>query len=522
MHRDETRDLPCGRGRATPTRWAPPTTARAPTSRSSPRSPSASSCACSPPAARRPGSRSPRSTGSSTTATCPPSSPGQRYGFRVHGPYDPARGLRCNPAKLLVDPYAKALDGPVAWDEAVFGYPFGDPDEPQRHRLRAVRPEVGGGQPVLRLGHRPVAAHPLPRDGDLRGARARAHRQPPRDPRGAARHLRGPRAPGDDRPPPRARRHRGRAHAGARVPQRPPPPAEGPRRTTGATTPSPTWPRTTPTPQGQQAGQPGAGVQGDGARPARRGHRGDPRRGLQPHRRGQPHGPHAVDARHRQRGLLPARRGRRALLHGLHGHRQLAQRPQPAHAPADHGLAAVLGHRDARRRVPVRPRVHARPGVLRRRPAVGVLRPRPAGPGDQPGQADRRAVGRRARAATRSATSRPCGASGTASTATPCATSGAASPARSASSPRASRAAPTSTRTTAAAPTRRSTSSPRTTASRCTTSSATTTSTTRPTARTATTGRATTARGTAGSRAPPTTRRCWRCAIGSSATSSPR
>ncbi len=54
--------------------------------------------------------------------------PGQRYGFRVHGPYDPARGLRCNPSKLLVDPYSKALDGPVAWDEAVFGYPFGDPD----------------------------------------------------------------------------------------------------------------------------------------------------------------------------------------------------------------------------------------------------------------------------------------------------------------------------------------------------------------------------------------------------------
>jgi isoamylase len=56
--------------------------------------------------------------------------PGQRYGFRVHGPYDPARGLRCNPSKLLVDPYSKALDGPVAWDEAVFGYPFGDPDSP--------------------------------------------------------------------------------------------------------------------------------------------------------------------------------------------------------------------------------------------------------------------------------------------------------------------------------------------------------------------------------------------------------
>src|SRR5687768_9295534 len=54
--------------------------------------------------------------------------PGQRYGYRVHGPYDPGRGLRCNPAKLLIDPYAKAVDGPVRWDEAVFGYPFGEPD----------------------------------------------------------------------------------------------------------------------------------------------------------------------------------------------------------------------------------------------------------------------------------------------------------------------------------------------------------------------------------------------------------
>ncbi|MDN5931445.1 MAG: glycogen debranching protein GlgX, partial [Pseudonocardia sp.] len=54
--------------------------------------------------------------------------PGQLYGFRVHGPHDPAQGLRCNPDKLLIDPYAKAVDGPVKWDEAVFGYPFDDPD----------------------------------------------------------------------------------------------------------------------------------------------------------------------------------------------------------------------------------------------------------------------------------------------------------------------------------------------------------------------------------------------------------
>jgi len=55
--------------------------------------------------------------------------PGQKYGFRVHGPYDPARGLRCNPAKLLLDPYAKAVTGGVDWDESLFGYRFGDPGE---------------------------------------------------------------------------------------------------------------------------------------------------------------------------------------------------------------------------------------------------------------------------------------------------------------------------------------------------------------------------------------------------------
>ncbi|MEV4350615.1 glycogen debranching protein GlgX [Actinoplanes sp. NPDC049596] len=53
--------------------------------------------------------------------------PGQRYGYRVHGPYDPANGLRCNPNKLLLDPYAKAIDGDVEWDEALFSYRFGDP-----------------------------------------------------------------------------------------------------------------------------------------------------------------------------------------------------------------------------------------------------------------------------------------------------------------------------------------------------------------------------------------------------------
>jgi isoamylase len=55
--------------------------------------------------------------------------PGQRYGFRVHGPYDPENGPRCNPAKLLIDPYAKAISGSVDWDRSLFAYDLDDPDQ---------------------------------------------------------------------------------------------------------------------------------------------------------------------------------------------------------------------------------------------------------------------------------------------------------------------------------------------------------------------------------------------------------
>ena len=60
--------------------------------------------------------------------------PGQHYGYRVHGRYDPASGQRCNPAKLLIDPYTKAVStaaGPngVEWDESLFGYRFADSEQ---------------------------------------------------------------------------------------------------------------------------------------------------------------------------------------------------------------------------------------------------------------------------------------------------------------------------------------------------------------------------------------------------------
>jgi isoamylase len=55
--------------------------------------------------------------------------PGQLYGYRVHGPYDPENGHRFNPSKLLIDPYTKAIAGTIDWNDSLFGYELGNPDE---------------------------------------------------------------------------------------------------------------------------------------------------------------------------------------------------------------------------------------------------------------------------------------------------------------------------------------------------------------------------------------------------------
>lgn len=54
--------------------------------------------------------------------------PGTVYGYRAHGPYDPAAGHRFNPNKLLLDPYAKQVTGELMWDDALFGYQIGEDD----------------------------------------------------------------------------------------------------------------------------------------------------------------------------------------------------------------------------------------------------------------------------------------------------------------------------------------------------------------------------------------------------------
>ena len=62
-------------------------------------------------------------------AYLPRVSPGQRYGYRVHGPYDPKHGARCDPSKLLMDPYAKALEGAIDWAPRMLLLHFSDPDK---------------------------------------------------------------------------------------------------------------------------------------------------------------------------------------------------------------------------------------------------------------------------------------------------------------------------------------------------------------------------------------------------------
>ena len=84
--------------------------------------------------------------------------PSQRYGFRVDGPYDPSKGLRCNPSKLLIDPYTRQLDGELIWDQALLGYSDAGPDGHERCKLDSAtyvpKSVVTDSQPVA-LTRRP-------------------------------------------------------------------------------------------------------------------------------------------------------------------------------------------------------------------------------------------------------------------------------------------------------------------------------------------------------------------------------
>jgi len=77
----------------------------------------------------------------------PEARPGLLYGYRVHGPYDPKRGLRFNPNKLLLDPYARHIVGPLRWSDALFGYRIGG----TREDLAMDRRDSAGGMPRCRV-----------------------------------------------------------------------------------------------------------------------------------------------------------------------------------------------------------------------------------------------------------------------------------------------------------------------------------------------------------------------------------
>ncbi len=273
------------------------------------------------------------------------------------------------------------------------------------HRQSARRPvagsaqqrerhaEVPGDRSGVLVGQRPQPAHAVARHHHLRDARARLHQAESAGPAATSRHLRGARHDARHRVPEGPGRHGRRADARPLVPQRPAPGGEGPPQLLGLQ-----LDRLLRAASGLllvPAG--GPRVQDDGQVVPLGRHRGDPRRGLQPHRRRQPSRSDAELPRHRQRRVLPAAARRPALLHGLHRLRQHAEHAASTRAANDHGQPALLDHRDARRRLPLRPRRGAGARAARGRPPRRVLRHHSSGPGDLAGEADRRAVGSRRR-----------------------------------------------------------------------------------------------------------------------------
>ena len=242
-----------------------------------------------------------------------PARPAPRSALRLSGPRAVGPG-----ARAVVQP-GQAAARPVRQDHrrihrlgsGLLRLRLRRPRSAQHGRQRPPRVTRRRARPVLRLGQRPPAGDRDARDDHLRGPRQRADLPPPGRSRGAAGHLRRHGPPRRHRTPHRSRHHRHRADAGPPVHPRPPPGRAGAAQLLGLQLGR--LPRAAQRllvlapPAGSDPG-PGAGVQDDGQGPAPSRHRGHPRRRLQPHRRGQPHGPDAVDAGHRQPGLLPGRR----------------------------------------------------------------------------------------------------------------------------------------------------------------------------------------------------------------------
>ena len=250
--------------------------------------------ACSMTTAKRPSCHCPGWTPGSGTASSTASNPASCTGFGSSGPIEPAAGQRCNPAKLLIDPYARAISGEVDFGPSVYGHDIGNPEQPSEldsadamPRSVMVAPLAVGRTGFGRGADRRVdPARPASGGfGHLRGPRQRLHRTAPGHSRRIARYLCRAGAPGGDRPPAPVGHHRGRVAAG-------PPQRSGGisgraradellglqhRRLLRAAR------RLFRSGPGRPAGRPGRRVPGHGAGAACRGHRGHPGCRLQPH-----------------------------------------------------------------------------------------------------------------------------------------------------------------------------------------------------------------------------------------------
>ena len=335
----------------------------------------------------------PETTGHIWHGYLPTVTPGQRYGFRVHGAWDPASGVRCNPAKLLLDPYAKAIEGAVDWDEAVYPYRFGEPDErddrdsaPHVPRSVVINPffDWSEDRSPRRDLHQVVIY-----ETHVRGF-TMTHPEIPEALRGtyaglahpaAIRHLTSLGVNAVELMPVHQFIHD--QHLVDR----------GLRNYWGYNTIGFLAPHN----EYAAAGQAGDQV-GEFKAMVRSLHQAGIEVILDVVYN------HTAEGNHL--GPMLAFKGidnaayyrltqDRRFYMDYTGTGNSINMRHPAGAPADHGQPALLGPRDARRRLPFRPRVDPRPRAPRRRPAVGVLRPHPPGPGREPGQAHRRAVGRR-------------------------------------------------------------------------------------------------------------------------------
>ena len=306
----------------------------------------------------------PEQTGRVWHVYLPELRPGQLYGYRVYGPYEPAQGQRFNPAKLLLDPYAKGIAGDLRWSDELFGYTVdhaeadlscGGRDSAANMPKCMVmddrfdwkderRPGIAWNKMVIYEMHvGGFTRHPSSGAGHP-GTCLGDHREDTLS-QGTGDHGRGTAAGDGVRPQgsaaDEARRQRpvdqllGLQHgeffrAGIQL-----------LRLAAAGGARPRVPR------------PGQG-------PAPRRHRGHSGHGLQPHQRGQPPGADDQLQGLLQRDRLPFDARRPAVLHGLFGLRQHGELQSPHRAEVHPGVPGVLGRADARGRFPFRRRVDSR------------------------------------------------------------------------------------------------------------------------------------------------------------------